>query len=83
MVVVGDDLVANVQPQSRAYTYAFGSEERLKDALLDFGWDAGDIVCYLYEHVLLVVIERRTHPELAMPFHCVYGVVNEVSPHLV
>src|SRR5690242_3026128 len=76
-----DDAMNYIEAEAGSFAHALGGKKRLKDARLYFRWDARAIVGDLHEHVL--IFAHRTHDQLALFFHGVDGVVDEVCPHLI
>ena len=80
-MVFADDAARGIQPQTGPLPDALGGEERLEDAGLHVGRNAGPVVANLDQHAVQLV--ASAHPQLTLSIHSVDGVVDEISPDLV
>src|ERR1039458_1640392 len=76
-----NDAVGDIEAQPAALAHVLGGEERLEDARLYLGRDAGSVVADLDHDVGAVA--SRLNSQLAFAVHGIDGVVYQVGPDLV
>jgi hypothetical protein len=81
LVVLDHYPVGDVEAEPRAFADVFRRVERLEDPIFHLARDAGPVVFDLDQHP--AVLSGGTDRDPAVALDGVYGVVEEVRPHLV
>src|SRR5215510_4116981 len=80
-VMLSDNPVDGVQPQPGAFALRLGGEERLEDASLNIGRNAGAVVVDFDQNVIR--LDRRANPQVALAVHRVNRVEDQVGPYFI